>query len=79
MHELMITQKIVEMIEEECQKHSISAKRALLEVGQDTTFKAEPILYYYKILVSGKELLSNCSLQIQTVAGDDVRLKEIED
>jgi Zn finger protein HypA/HybF involved in hydrogenase expression len=79
MHELMITQKIVQMIEQECRRHNINAKRALLEVGEDTTYKSGPIMYYYNVLLKDLEVLSNCKLEIRMVRGNDVRLKEIED
>ena len=69
MHELYITQRIVHLIEEECQKANIVPKRAVVEIGALTSFKKEPVLYYFKILKQSSKILNGCHLVVNEVQG----------
>jgi len=79
MHELQITEEIVKIAVEECQKHSINADSILVDVGNMTTYHEEPMMYYFEILKRSIPQLKNSSMVISRVEGSDVRVKGIED
>ena len=51
MHELSVTQHIVEIIIDTCQNNSIaSVKKIFIEIGLLTTYEAEAIKYYFNLI-----------------------------
>lgn len=70
MHELSVTKQIIEMIKEECNKNKIvSPKNITIELGLLTTYKSEPIQYYFGTLKEEHPLLKDAVLNIIEVPG----------
>ena len=53
MHELSITKKIIEIIEKESKTRNIIPKTVHLELGQLSSYKKEPIIFYFDCMKSG--------------------------
>ncbi|MBN2422589.1 hydrogenase maturation nickel metallochaperone HypA [Candidatus Woesearchaeota archaeon] len=71
MHELSITKDLIELIKSECNKNKITnPKNIVLELGSLTTYKKEPILYYYNILKKEQPLLHNSALIINEIQAE---------
>ncbi|MBN1502365.1 hydrogenase maturation nickel metallochaperone HypA [Candidatus Woesearchaeota archaeon] len=70
MHELRITKVLVEQIVNECNTNNIiEPKRVIVELGELTNYKKEPILYYYDFIRSQTHLLENTELVINEIKG----------
>ena len=70
MHEAAIIQKLVKEIEKECKKNRInSLSRIILELGQLTNYKKEPVQFYYSLFSKETRLLSNAELVVNEIEG----------
>ncbi|MBD3202788.1 hypothetical protein GF327_00705 [Candidatus Woesearchaeota archaeon] len=70
MHELSITKKIIEMIEKECSKNNIKKPDKIhAEIGELTTYKKEPIKYYFDILKKENHLLKKADIDMKIING----------
>ena len=49
-----------------------------MDIGNLTTYKEEPIIYYFEILKKESELLKDSTIVVNSVPGDDIRVREIE-
>jgi Zn finger protein HypA/HybF involved in hydrogenase expression len=70
MHELAITQTLCQQIQEAAQQNGITPTKATIHVGEITTYKKEPLLYYFDILKSDYPLLKELTLNIIEVPAD---------
>ena len=77
MHELAITQEIVKILKSECRDRKITPKKVVVELGDFTSYKKEPLIYYYDILKKDSEIISDTELIVQEVQGEDLKIKEI--
>ena len=58
MHELATTRNLIALTIEECKKNRVFApKRITTELGKLTTYKKEPIEYYFKLLKAETKIL----------------------
>jgi hydrogenase nickel incorporation protein HypA/HybF len=70
MHELSATKEMISLVLKECRnRRIIKLNRITLEVGAFTTFKKEPIEYYFSELKEENELLKACILEISEIPG----------
>jgi hydrogenase nickel incorporation protein HypA/HybF len=70
MHELNVTKKTMDLIKSECKENNIkNPKKIFLELGELTTYKKEPLVYYYNILKKESDLLKNTDLIIKEIPG----------
>jgi hydrogenase nickel incorporation protein HypA/HybF len=68
MHELAVTRAIISQICEECEAKGIRPAEASIQLGLLTSYRKEPILYYFDILK--KEAgIDSCSLKVDEVPG----------
>ena len=66
MHELAITETLVETIKKECEKNKIKTPTKItIELGILTTYKKESIKFYYDILKKENDLIKNTVLKIK--------------
>lgn len=65
MHELNVARELVRLVLERS-KHP---KKVFVELGALTTFKAEPLKYYFDILKKQEPALKDAQLSITEVAG----------
>lgn len=77
MHELAVTEEIVMTIEKECKERKVTPKKVVLELGDFTTYKKEPLKYYYDILKKDSKIIRNTELVVNETAGQDLIIKEI--
>ncbi len=64
MHELAVTQEIIKILLEECKKNLIeNPKKVSLSIGSFTTYKKEPVEYYFEILKKEHKLLQNTKIE----------------
>ena len=78
MHELGITGEIIRIAEEACRKNKAKPVKVFVDIGNLTTYKEEPIIYYFEILKKESELLKDSTIVVNSVPGDDIRVREIE-
>jgi hydrogenase nickel incorporation protein HypA/HybF len=70
MHELSATNHLIELISNECQINKIkSPKKIIVELGMLTTYKKDPILFYFDLIKKDIKLLKNSKLVIKEVKG----------
>ena len=70
MHELQITKEIIEQVISECRKRDLKyPKKVFVDVGSLSTFKKEPILYYYKILKKDYPYIAKTELLVTETDG----------
>ncbi len=53
MHELALSRALLQMAVQECQRHGVSAKTVVIEVGGLTSYKPQPIKHYFRMLRKG--------------------------
>jgi hydrogenase nickel incorporation protein HypA/HybF len=70
MHELSITKTLIEMAQKECAQNNIAAlSRIIVELGELTAYKSEPMLFYFNILKKENPVLRDTGLEIKTIRG----------
>jgi hydrogenase nickel insertion protein HypA len=74
MHELMITEDLIRMILEANQDHELDTQNSKIvevvcELGKLTTYKQEPILFYYDILKKNTNFLKDSILKVNVIKG----------
>jgi len=70
MHELAITKSLIDMINCECRKNNIKKpKKVFCELGILTSFRSDPILFYFDELKKGKDILQDIELEIDEIFG----------
>jgi hydrogenase nickel incorporation protein HypA/HybF len=63
MHELAITKNIVDMVLNECRKRKVkNVEKVVIELGDLTSFKKEPIKFYFDILKKKNPLIKSSYL-----------------
>lgn len=78
MHELAITQEIVSIVLNACKQNEYSlVKQVVVELGDQTTYKAEPLLYYFDILKQETDELKSAQMIVHEVIGLDCVVKEL--
>ena len=71
MHEYAATVELVELAIRECERNNAThPTKLVVELGDLTTYKSEPIQFYYSILKSEHSLLSDTELEIVEVQGE---------
>ena len=79
MHELAITKQVIQDIMDVVKEKKIEkVKRVVVEVGKLTTYKVEPIKYYFNQLRKEHPQLKKTIFEGRNVAGEETILKEIE-
>ena len=70
MHELGVTQSLIDVVKYECEKNNIvNPKRVVVELGSLTSFKKDPILFYFDILKEENPLICDTELVINEIEG----------
>ena len=69
MHELAITKNLIETIISECNEQKIIPRKIITDLGALTSYKKEPIMFYYDILKKEKKLLFDAKLEINFIKG----------
>ena len=69
MHELSVTKSLIDIIDSECRENRITPKKIIAELGTLTSFKPDPIIFYYDILKKENSLLRDSILVIESVQG----------
>lgn len=77
MHELEVTKAIIKVAEEECLANDIRAREIKIRLGTLTSYKSEPIRYYYDLLKTGSESLADSVLEFEGYEGDQVKVVRI--
>lgn len=68
MHELAVTKNIIKIIKEESKKRKLrKATKAALSVGTLTTYRKEPILFFFDNLKKDEPLLQDTELEITEI------------
>ncbi len=69
MHELSVTQSLIDLVAGECRKENIeSPKKIIADLGALTGYKKDSILYYYDLLRKDIPILANARLEIRDVS-----------
>ena len=70
MHELAVTQSLVDTVLEECKNRNITdLKNIIVELGSLTSYVSDSIQFYYDILKKPYELLHDVPLIIHEIQG----------
>jgi Zn finger protein HypA/HybF involved in hydrogenase expression len=70
MHELAITKAIADKVKRACREKKIKKpKKAVVELGELTTYAADPIKLYWRLFTKDDKKLKNTSISIRTVRG----------
>ncbi len=70
MHELSVTQEIVNILVEEARRHQVNhIKLVKLQLGTFSTFQPDAVNFYFEILKKDYPELHNTELQIEMVPG----------
>jgi hydrogenase nickel incorporation protein HypA/HybF len=65
MHELKIARAIIGMMQEECTSRKLDeVKTAVIEVGEFTSYKKEPIQYYFDLLKKENHAFKETTLEV---------------
>jgi len=79
MHEFVVTKELVDAALEACRTNEAKRlRRVIVQVGTYTSFREEPIQYYFNLMKKDIAELANAELVVNMVAGADAILKEIE-
>lgn len=65
MHEFSVTQELVRLVLEQCRNPA----KVVVELGELTTFKPEPLRFYFETLKQEHPELVGCELEIIVVPG----------
>lgn len=82
MHELAITESLIDLVAGECRKENIgSPKKIIADLGALTGYKKDSILYYYDLLRKDIPILANAELEIReiraTVSCNSCKVKSV--
>lgn len=71
MHELSVTTQLMNITIKECIKNKANPNKIIIELGELTTYKEEPLKYYFSILKKEEKyiLLKNTKLKINKTPG----------
>ncbi|MBR9676024.1 hydrogenase maturation nickel metallochaperone HypA [Candidatus Woesearchaeota archaeon] len=70
MHEHSITNEVVHQIVHACEDNKIaSPKRIVVRVGELTSYKKDPILFYFEAVKKSVDVLRDASLIVEMVEG----------
>jgi Zn finger protein HypA/HybF involved in hydrogenase expression len=78
MHELAATKEIVRIVEEECRTRLVTPRKVVVEVGEGTTYKKEPLIYYYDILKEESKVLKKSTLVVHEIDGAELKIREMQ-
>jgi len=79
MHELAITKQVItDIMNLVKEKKILKVKRVVVEVGKKTSYKVEPIKYYFNSLRKDYPELKKTIFEGRNVEGNETILKEIE-
>ena len=79
MHELAITKQLVEDLLKLVKDMDLpKVKKVVVDIGDKTSYKAEPMNYYFDELKTHYEAIKETIFQGQEIIGKNVMLKEIE-
>lgn len=79
MHELSITQEIARQIIAASKANEIRPDHVYLDVGVASTYKEEPISYYFEIIRKDHPELTGTTLHIAEVEGMDCVIRSIKE
>ena len=69
MHELSITQNLIDLVADECKKKNInSPKKIIAQLGSITGYSKESILFYYDLLKKEIPILAGTELDIREIS-----------
>lgn len=70
MHELAITQQLLILVNKACEQEGISrVSRIEVELGALTTYKKEPVQYYFGMLTKNAKRFAATTLDIREIPG----------
>ncbi len=69
MHELGVSKQIIKDALAACLENNITAEEVVVEIGELTTFKEEPLQYYFKLLRAEHDELKDANLNVQMRKG----------
>lgn len=70
MHELAITNSLINLVLEECRDKKITKPRKIItELGELSPYSKDCVLFYYDLLKKDRSLISRTKLEIESVAG----------
>lgn len=68
MHEYAVTQELIHLITQECERSRIvKPTKVILQVGSLSSYQAEPIRFYFDLLKAESPPLSSAELEIEEV------------
>lgn len=79
MHEAAITRSLISTVMGECERRELKrVTRVDVEVGFATTFVKEPLEYYFDFFKKEHAALSEATLRVTMLPGNQINLKSIE-
>ena len=70
MHELAVTQSLIQSVLTECKKNNIKdIKKIIVELGSLTSYVDESIQFYFNLLKKDIQIIKNSSLEIHVEQG----------
>jgi len=70
MHELAVTQSLINSVIEECKNRNITnLEKIIVELGSLTSYVSDSVLFYYDLLKEPFELLHDVPLEIIEIKG----------
>lgn len=76
MHELAVTQSLINSVLEECKKNNIThVKKIVVDLGNFTSYVKDLVLFYFDLLKKDFDVLSKTELDINEIKGK-IRCKE---
>ena len=70
MHELAVTQSLINSVIEECKKNDIkNLKKIVVDLGFFTSYVKDSVLFYFDLLKVNFEILTNVELDINEIKG----------
>jgi len=86
MHELAATERLVELVVQECERNGLrEPKRIIIEVGDFTSYTAESLSFYFNLAKKNEPVLKAAELEVRNVAaiaicqkcGEEMSLKGV--
>ncbi|MFH1448022.1 MAG: hydrogenase maturation nickel metallochaperone HypA [Candidatus Micrarchaeota archaeon] len=70
MHELAVTKSIIRVVVSECRRRNVKTpKKVIIELGNLTAYKKEPVLFYFDMLKTEERMLSETVLEVNEMPG----------
>jgi hydrogenase nickel incorporation protein HypA/HybF len=71
MHELAITKELIRMVKEEAKRNGLKkVKSVAVELGKLTSYKKDPVEFYFGQLKKEDDLLAEAEIEIDEVDGE---------